>query len=591
VSLKKCDFDGQFLRIQISAYGREFQDAVAIVKALQGVQFLDSFRIWLAAPSKHNLQTLKRHGFQFSFPALGKLDELENADKQTRKLNFTPEQLQRLQGLRHYQLEGVQFLEDNGGTGLIADEMGLGKTVQACGELALHPDRLPALIICKSAAKIHWQREILKWTGQRSTILEGMTPITHSADKIFILNWDILGRETEDSKARRKEVKQLKKTSANPRLIRAVAPEFEGWFKTFLEKIKPAIVIADEIQNISNEEQGGNPVARTHSFTRLIKGLQKQVSGFAFILMSGTPMRKKPAKFFTVLNLLAPKTFSSRWAYYHRYCGAKHNGFSWTFDGASHVEELHGMLKPLMIRRLKKDVLPELPPKQKIVVPLPPDAKRYAEYLHAENDYVDFVSGWDDGKGASKAGRYFALKHLAYWVKRDSVISWMRDFIEDNGKLVIFAKHHVILDDIQSEFKNAVRVDGNVTGAKRQAAIDAFQTDPKVELFIGQIMAAGDSITLTAANAVAFVEMPDSGEDIDQAGDRVHRIGQEADAVFSYFLIAPDTIEEDAMPILLESHDNVNKVLNGETDSNLFGDYSRVVERLAEKYKKRGKRK
>jgi SWI/SNF-related matrix-associated actin-dependent regulator 1 of chromatin subfamily A len=152
---------------------------------------------------------------------------------------------------------------------------------------------------------------------------------------------------------------------------------------------------------------------------------------------------------------------------------------------------------------------------------------------------------------------------LAYIAKRNAVIQWIRDFLESGKKLVVFGVHLHVLDDIEHMFADVcVRVDGHTKSEDRKLLEQKFQNDPSVQLFVGQVIAAGVALTLTAASSVAFVELPWTTADLDQAADRCHRIGQK-DVVSVYFLIAKDTVEEKIMRYLDKKRTVVRKLLDG----------------------------
>ena len=128
----------------------------------------------------------------------------------------------------------------------------------------------------------------------------------------------------------------------------------------------------------------------------------------------------------------------------------------------------------------------------------------------------------------------------------------------------MFATHKFVLDALAKEFgKICVRVDGSTSINKRQDAVDAFQGDAKIRLFLGNIKAAGVGLTLTAASDTLTLELGWTPGLHDQAEDRVHRIGQEADSVTAYYLIAKDTIEEDIAKLLDEKRDVLKGVMDG----------------------------
>jgi SWI/SNF-related matrix-associated actin-dependent regulator 1 of chromatin subfamily A len=144
-------------------------------------------------------------------------------------------------------------------------------------------------------------------------------------------------------------------------------------------------------------------------------------------------------------------------------------------------------------------------------------------------------------------------------------IRWIRDFLDGSSeKLVVFARHRAILKRLPREFHRIfVAVDGSVRGKKRQAAVDRFQNDPKIRLFLGNMKAAGHGLNLTAASSVLFLELGWTPAEHEQAEDRVLRIGQEAGSVNVYYLIGRGTVEERILEMLADKRDICGKVLDG----------------------------
>jgi SWI/SNF-related matrix-associated actin-dependent regulator 1 of chromatin subfamily A len=442
-----------------------------------------------------------------------------------------------------FQKSGVEWLEWHHGTGLVADDMGLGKSCQSLSYLGLHPDCRPAIIVCPASVKLNWEREINLWLGPQSIhMVYGREANVLPKADFYIINYDILAKSIKEKDSKKKV---LAKSS---------------WIFELL-KMKPKALIGDEIQAIANQS-----ATRTKAFTHL----KKHASGIQFIALSGTPIRNKPAEFFTVLNLLNPLKFPNRWKYLHRYCNSKYNGFGWTFDGATNIEELHELVSPLMIRRLKSEVLTELPPKRKILVPLALNETDMEEYVNASLEFQNWLQDHID-KGLQAQTQIDRLKQLVYIAKRNSVVQWIRDYIDSGNKLVVYTYHKVALADLMKEFSTiAVKLDGESSAKEKQAAVDKFQTDSNCKLFIGQIIAAGIGITLTAASAVVFVEFGWSPADHEQAEDRIHRIGQTADSVTAYYLVAPGTIEEDFMALIQTKYDRVKQIVDGQIKQDLF---------------------
>lgn len=179
--------------------------------------------------------------------------------------------------------------------------------------------------------------------------------------------------------------------------------------------------------------------------------------------------------------------------------------------------------------------------------------------------------------------RIEALKQLAVQGKIKQAVQWIRDFLDNNGnKLVVFGVHKTVVDALMKEFKEeAVKVDGSVSATKRDEAVVAFQEDPNVKLFVGNIQAAGTGLTLTAASAVAFLELPWTPGESAQAEDRCHRIGQK-DTVNVYYLLADNTIEMEIAQLLDEKKAVLNAVLDGKEVEE-----TQLLTELIKKYKER----
>lgn len=484
----------------------EFYSILNFVKTLPGRKWDSNSKSWKCPITEHNLKQLA--GFQFEIdPAL--FDYFKPQAKKKININF-PETLEK--SLFPYQREGAIAIHENNGRTLLGDEMGLGKTIQAISFLATKKDSLPAIVVCPASLKINWQREIKKWTGMNSQIISGKKEQEFTED-IIIINYDI---------------------------IEAHVP-FISDFQT---------LIIDECHMVKNSKA---------KRTKAIKKLQKDMK--YFIAISGTPITSRPIEFFNVLNWLRPDIFNSFWHYGQRYCGMTHNGFGYDFKGATNTKELHEILtkEGVMIRRLKSDVLTDLPPKIRTVIPILNN--RLKEYQDYESQIMDDI---ESGKIAALIAKFEMLKQKAVEIKMKEVIEWITNFLESDEKLVVFATHHETIDTLMKAFPEiSVKLDGRDSKEQRQISIDEFQNNSDIKLFIGNIKAAGVGITLTAASNVAFVELGWTPGEHDQSEDRCHRIGQ-TDSVTAWYLIASGTIEEDIAELLDEKRKVLTAVLDGQ---------------------------
>jgi len=434
-----------------------------------------------------------------------------------------------------FQQKGVGFLEAKRGRALIADEMGLGKTIQALAWLQLHPELRPVIIVVPASLKLNWEKEINDWMTSMYNvqILSGTTPtpfgtsiLNHFHNHIIIINYDIIF----------------------------------AWI-TEIKRLKPQVMILDEVHYTKN-----NQAKRTKAVKKLGKFIPHVIG------LSGTPIVNRPIEIYNAVNIIDRTIFPSQWDYTEKYCARKYNGFGYDVSGASNTEELNYKLtNTIMLRRLKKDVLPDLPDKVYSYIPIELD--NVEDYNFAETNFISFVRQYKGKEAAVRASNAQALaeieglKQLAVKGKLKQCINWIRDFLESDEKLVVFATHKFVIEELMKAFpKITVKVDGSVTGKNRQLAVDSFQKLSTVRLFVGNIKAAGVGITLTAASNVAFIEMGWSSGEHSQAEDRCHRIGQQ-NSVNIYYLLAANTIEEKIMRLVNKKAKILDQVLNGETIS------------------------
>jgi len=521
----------------------EFNNTLNKVKSLYGREFIMESKKWIVPPTDTNIEKLAEWEFDFDDSCI-RLFEKENTEENYKNIPIDKSQLKKLYP---FQLEAVQFLEYHKGKGLIGDDMGIGKTIESLSYFKIHKEKRPILIICPASIKLNWEREIYKWVSENEKviILYGNKNYDIKDFDFCIINYDILGYG--------QKVEYEKDGVKKEKIILA-----GGWYETFLN-IEWKGIIVDECQYLSTPS-----TIRTMAFKQI-----KKVCNDNIIFLSGTPLKNKPSELFTVLNTLDKNKFPNYYKYKERYCNPKHNGYGWIYKGVSNWKELHREVKNIMIRRSKSEVLKDLPEKNRIIIPLECNEKYYDKYIEEENSIIENM---DSRKKLERQNDFDKLKGMAYFAKRDSIISWLKDYILTGNKIIVSAYHISVLDDLCSCFnkKNYVRIDGSVPSVKRQSIVDRFQTDENTLLFFGQILAAGVGITLTAASASCFVEFGWTPADHIQFEDRVHRIGQMADSVFAYYLVANGTIEQHIVELLQQKYDVISKVLDGKENQTLF---------------------
>lgn len=414
-----------------------------------------------------------------------------------------------------YQQAGICFALQHSGV-LIGDEMGLGKTIQAIGVINAEKPKT-VLVVCPATLKINWRKELERWLTDpyRIHVLRS-TDQFPTMPEIVIMNYDILGK-----------------------------------FQKQIRAVEWDLLIADEAHFMKN------PKAQR---TIALLGKGKKVAPVRAnrkILLTGTPITNRPIEIFPLVSYLWPSVFNNLFHFAKRYCAAHQDGYGWDFTGASNLEELQNMLRANgMIRRLKKDVLKELPPKTRQVVVLPSEsvaklinhegvkAKQFESEFRRLQIAVRQAKAQRDDAGYKNAVARLRQAHNVAFTEMAAVrkelavakipfaIEYVEQIIEEGQKVVVMAHHRDVVDKLQNHFGlKAVKLYGGMSDVEKSNNVDRFQTDPTCMVFIGSISAAGVGITLTAAQKMLFVELDWTPANMLQAEDRIHRIGQEGNAL------------------------------------------------------------
>lgn len=564
-------YDGEKLCVKLSK-GIDYKKVLKLAKEYES-EYIPEIGLFVFPPIKKIAKILDESGYKFD-------DSAKIFLSKGKEMNFKSfdESLE----LYPFQKEGVRIMTNSETNILLADEMGLGKTPQASMYLRNRKNSLPALIISPASLKENWKKEVKTWTGKDAYVIEGRKPEYFSKEfikkyPVVIINYDILGTDNPEDKQYRKSLKEkIKKLKEREKVIfddelrrsirkklkmynainRNFKVKVDGWCDE-LVKLEFNTIIGDEIQYIS-----GADTIRSRAVSQICFSLPEAKK----IFISGTPYETKTAQFYTCLHILSPMDFSDEYKFKMRYCAPEKTFFGWKFEGLSNAKELHQIISKFMIRRLKKDVLKELPPKVRSVVPMkisPSDRK-----IYDESDHELELAIMNKEKNA--LSKLEALKQVSFNAKINSMIQWIKDYLEVNDKLVVFIWHKESCEILKNEFKKVqVSITGETPAKDRQRIVDEFQNNKKVKLFIGQIKSAGVGLTLTKSTAVAFLEFGNTAPGMEQAEDRVHRISQEADCVFAYYLIMENSIDEQQMEVLNKRNKDLKKVLN-DKDEDLF---------------------
>lgn len=418
------------------------------------------------------------------------------------------------------------------------DDMGLGKTLEAIATIN-KANAFPCLVICPNVVKINWQREWAKFTDKKAMVLTDSVRESWpffwqtGMNQVFIVNYESL---------RKYFVRRI--TKSEKWTLKDV--EFHQTINLFKS------VIIDESHKVKSTST---------QQSKFCKGI---ASGKEYIiLLTGTPVVNKPNDLVCQLGIMDRMIDFGGWKYFmSRYCSGP--------NGASNLKELNFMLwKNCFFRREKSKVLTQLPDKVRRVMSC--DITNRKEYQDAERDLIDYLKRYkeaDDEKiQKSLKGevmvRIGILKDITARGKLKEVIDFVKDFRENGKKIILFCNLHEIVDRLLAAFPSAVCVTGRQNMEEKQASVDAFQKSPKTDTIICSIKAASAGITLTAASDVAFIELPWTYAECDQAESRAHRIGQK-DSVNCYYLLGRRTIDQKLYRIIEEKKHISNAILGAE---------------------------
>ncbi|PPS05457.1 hypothetical protein GOBAR_AA15206 [Gossypium barbadense] len=264
------------------------------------------------------------------------------------------------------------------------------------------------------------------------------------------------------------------------------------------------------------------------------------------LLLTGTPALSRPIELFKQLEALYPTVYRKVYEYGERYCKG---GVFGTYQGASNHEELHNLMKAtVMIRRLKKDVLYQLPMKrrQQVFLELAEKDMKRISCLFCEI-YTDSAEA-----------------------KIPAVLDYLGTIVEADCKFIIFAHHQPMIEAMHQfllkKKVGCIRIDGTTPVSSRQALVNDFQEKDAIRAAVLSIKAGGVGLTLTAASTVIFAELSWTPGDLIQAEDRAHRIGQ-VSSVNIYYLLANDTVDDIIWDVVQNKLENLGQMLDGHENS------------------------
>jgi len=474
------------------------------------------------------------------------------AQEQEQHFNLSTLKLKckQLANLYKFQEDGVNFAISRNGRCLIGDEMGVGKTIQALALAAVYQTDWPCVILCPASLKFNWAAETKKWLGDlvanaEIQVVQTTKDFVFSSVKFIIVSFEM-----------------AKKQSMIEKIV----------------KVKPNMSIVDEAHYLKSHGSQRSKVLLPFLMRR------KRV-----LLLSGTPALSRPKEIYNLLRIIRPDKYQNFKPFGNRYCAPSLSRFSNAIEyvGSENRSELHYVLSTIMIRRLKKEVLSELPPKnrQKRIIETDMSVIRQMEVIKSKaeresgggtsldsiisNIMMEQTSTPVSGGGGTGQQLLFTqLFSLSAKAKVKGVCEFLELFFDYDKKYVVFGHHMEMLNGIETYLKDKkqgyMRIDGSTSAKVRDSNVRAFQNkDNNIKFAVLSITACAEGLTLTASSTVIFAEMYWTPAKMMQAEDRVHRISQEEN-VDIYYLMGKDTLDDFIFQKIRSKFDLTSEILDGD---------------------------
>lgn len=451
---------------------------------------------------------------------------------------------------------------------LLADECGLGKTIETIGLLNWLQETegvQQTLVICPANLKINWQRELDRFLFKNYgvNIVSSTNGINTAA--VQIISYQILEKYEDAIKSR-------------------------VW----------DVLAVDEAHYLKNQRSQRSRFVLGYQFKVGEVGIPP-IEAKRKLYLTGTPdVNGRPKELWPLIHSLDPVTWDSWKKFAIEYCAAevdpKTKKLKVPRDGASNLRGLQVKLRAtIMVRRLKTEVLTELPKKRRQVIELPQDGceqpileelqafELYKVELEKMKEACEKAKTSDDPEDHKKAVRQlragvtFAfsqiakMRHRTALAKMPMVLAHLDALVkEEKLKVVVFGHHHDVLNAIKDHFKDtAVILTGEVLPKLKQAAVDRFQTDDTCRLFVGSTQAAGVGHTLTASSHVVFVELDWVPGVLSQAEDRCCRIGQ-LFSVLVQHLVLSGSLDATMAKRVIQKQARIDESMNPELEETVI---------------------
>ena len=399
--------------------------------------------------------------------------------------------------------------------GLNGNEVGCGKTF----EQVIIGESIPMkkLVICPPTLRLNWEHEIKMVNKDANVhILYSNKPFDASAD------WNIIGYNSIEK------------------------------FMGLLEKECFQVIMLDEAHFIQAVNNFGVPSSK-----RAFGVLRLAATAQYVFPITGTPKTSRNKNLFNILRVMKHPLTRGQWAfqnYGRRYCNAKKTNWGMDYGGNSNDAELNSILPPLMVRHLKKDVLPDLQ-KQRQAIPVDVNLM---EYHQAIQEYLD--------KRLSNTGEALVALNRAKQVvaiqKVKESIAFAKDLIEQDKKVVIVTCYTEVVKQIEKSIKGCLKIVGGMSDKEKNAAIQQFQNGDAPAIVLN-IIAGGVGITLTASSTMIINDIPWVTGELEQAEGRIWRSGQTETAMIYYIMANNCVMDEKLINTIVYKSRTINDAIDG----------------------------
>lgn len=448
-----------------------------------------------------------------------------------------------------YQNAGIDYMLKQKKV-LLADDQGLGKTIQVAGLIneldreALndaHPTQPSILVICPASLKENWRIELHEWCiGIHSDAVDVVYGYKH-------------------------KFKQARVRIVNYELCHKLKDKIGDHYD---------LVVLDEVHYLKN---------CTSKRTQAILGDGGIArSAERVVAISGTPVENRPIELWplvaTIFKKYWPHELRSYRAYGEYFCagydeqvriytrqGMKYKK-EFNVRGASNLNSLNALLRErFMIRRLKKDVLPQLPAKQYSVVDITMsqiEERTIGGLLRQENEYAeDVLRSIETGQRLPPMEEMASVRQELGIMKIPFAKEFAEKILAGGESVILFVYHTAVAEALAEELKDygVSMIIGKTPAKKRQKMVEDFQSG-RNKVFVGNLIAAGTGLTLTKACNVIFVESSWVPGQNEQAVDRAHRISQER-KVHAYFLTWYGSMDAQILRTSINKQKNINRIM------------------------------